>query len=101
TTNNPQQQQMESMNRDMRRRMQRLGTDPTTQASSLQDQRRKRLERRKRRAEERKQEIKKVAARGPRNITLGRRNTYFLIAVAVFIILFIIVALVVNHYIRW
>src|SRR5438094_6810228 len=40
TTNNPQQQQMESMNRDMRRRMQRLGTDPTTQASSLQDQRR-------------------------------------------------------------
>jgi hypothetical protein len=96
TATNPQQQQAESYNRDMRRRMHHLGTGPE-QAGTMQDQRKKRLEKRKRRIEERRQEVKKVAASGPRRITLGRRNTYFLIAVAVLIIAIIIIAIILNH----
>ena len=97
TATNPQQQQAESYNRDMRRRMQHLGTGPG-QGSTAQDQRQKRLEKRKRRVEERRQEVKKVAATGPRNIVLGRRNTYFLIAVVVVIILVIVAAYLINHH---
>ncbi len=41
--------------------------------------------------------MKKVAASGPRKITLGRRNTYFLIAVAVLIIVVIAIAIILNH----
>lgn len=96
TTTNPQQQQAESYNRNMRRRMQHLGTGPGQ--GSVQDQRQKRLEKRKRRVEERRQEVKKVAATGPRNISLGRRNTYFLIAVVVVIILVIVAAYLINHH---
>jgi len=97
TTTDPQQQQAESYNRDMRRRMQHLGTGPS-QGSAVQDQRQKRLDKRKKRIEERRQEVKKVAATGPRNIYLGRRNTYFLIAVVALIILVIIVAYLINHH---
>src|SRR5205809_500385 len=50
TSKSPQQQQAESYNRDMRRRMEHLGTGPA-QASSAKDPRQKRLEKRKRRAE--------------------------------------------------
>jgi len=96
TSTNPQQQQAESYNRDMRRRMNNLGTGPDS-SSNMQDQRKKRLEKRKRRIEERRQEVKKVAASGPRKITLGRRNTYFLIAVAVLIIVVIAIAIILNH----
>ncbi len=97
TSTNPQQQQAESYNRDMRRRMDHLGTGPS-QSSNVKDPRQKRLEKRKRRIEERKQEVKKVAATGPRNIVLGRRNTYFLIAVVAVIILVIVVAILINHH---
>ena len=96
TSTNPQQQQAESYNRDMRRRMNNLGTGPDS-SNNMQDQRKKRLEKRKRRIEERRQEVKKVAASGPRKITLGRRNTYFLIVVAVLIIAVIVVAIILNH----
>ena len=96
TSTNPQQQQAESYNRDMRRRMEHLGAGP--QAAGAKDPRQKRLEKRKRRIEERKQEVKKVAATGPRNISLGRRNTYFLIAVVVVIIIVIIIAYFINHH---
>ncbi len=95
TSTNPQQQQAESYNRDMRRRMDHLGTG--SQAAGVKDPRQKRLEKRKRRIEERKQEVKKVAATGPRNISLGRRNTYFLIAVVAVIIIVIIIAYFINH----
>ncbi len=96
TTNNAQQQQYESMNRDMRRRMEHLGTAPDQNKNSVVEQRRKKLEKRRRRIEERRQEVKRVAATGPRNISLGRRNTYFLIAVAVLIVIFIVLAVLVN-----
>jgi TolA-binding protein len=98
-TNNPQQQQYESMNRDMRRRMEHLGTAPDQNKNSAVEQRRKKLEKRRRRIEERRQEVKKVAATGPRNISLGRRNTYFLIAVAVVIVIVIVLAVLVNLHI--
>jgi len=97
TTTNPQQQQAESYNRTMRRRMEHLGTGPN-QPSTLQDQRKKRLEKRKKRLEERRQEVKKVTAGAPRKISLGRRNTYFLIAIAVIIIAIIIAAIVINQF---
>ena len=94
---NPQQQQAESYNRTMRRRMEHLGTGPN-QPSTLQEQRKKRLEKRKKRLEERKQVVKKVTASAPRNIRLGRRNTYFLIAVAIIIVAIIILAIVINYF---
>lgn len=96
-TTNPQQQQAESYNRTMRRRMEHLGTGPN-QTSPLQDQRKKRLEKRKKRLEERRETVKKVTAGAPRNITLGRRNTYFLIAVAAIIVALIVLALVINNF---
>jgi uncharacterized membrane protein len=77
--------------------MQHLGTGPG-QGNNVQDQRQKRLDKRKKRIEERRQEAKKVAATGPRTISLGRRNTYFLIAVVALIILVIIIAILINHH---
>jgi uncharacterized membrane protein len=98
TTSNPQQQQVESYNRTMRRRMDQMGTTPNTQSTAL-DQRRKRLEKRKQRSEERRQEVKKVAATGPRKITIGSKNTYFLIGVALLIIIIIVLATLFNNHI--
>ncbi len=95
TSNDPQQQQTESYNRQMRRRMEHLGTSPSQNAGM--DRNRKRLEKRRRRVEERRQEVKKVAASGPRDIRIGRNVIYFLIAVAVIIVVLIVVAIVVNH----
>jgi hypothetical protein len=95
TSSDPQQQQTESYNRQMRRRMEHLGTSPTQNAAV--DRNRKRLEKRRRRVEERRQEVKKVAASGPRDIRIGRNVVYFLIAVAVIIVVLIVVAIVVNH----
>jgi hypothetical protein len=96
-TNNPQQQQAESYNRTMRRRMEQLGTGPTQQSAPAEQQR-KRLEKRRRRTEERRQEVKRVAARGPSKIALGRRNVYFLIGVVVLIVAVIVVALLIHGF---
>ena len=95
STSNPQQQQADSYNRTMRRRMEHLGTGPS-QGNTVQDQHKKRLEKRRKRIEERRAEVKKVAASGPRKITIGRRNTYFLIAVAVLIVAIIVIAALIN-----
>src|SRR5947209_8709080 len=95
STSNPQQQQADSYNRTMRRRMEHLGTGPN-QGNTVQDQHKKRLEKRRKRIEERRAEVKKVAASGPRKITIGRRNTYFLIAVAVLIVAIIVIAALIN-----
>ena len=95
TSNDPQQQQTESYNRQMRRRMEHLGTSPGQNPGM--DRNRKRIEKRRRRIEERRQEVKKVAASGPRDIRIGRNVVYFLIAVAVIIVALIVIAIVVNH----
>lgn len=98
TSSNPQKQQVESYNRTMRRRMDQMGTAPSGTSSAM-EQRQKRLEKRKKRSEERRQEVKKVAATGPRKITIGSKNTYFLIGVALLIIIIIVLATLFNNHI--
>lgn len=93
----PAEQQAENYNREMRRRMQHMGTGPYSQNASqgLRDRRQKRLEKKKRRQEEVKKE---VVSRGPStNIRLGRRNTYFLLGTVAIILLIIIIALIIRH----
>ncbi len=88
---NPSQQQAESYNRDMRRRMQHMGTGPYSenQRATPQDQRKKRIERRKQRLEEERERLRRSSPTG--KITLGRRNLYFIIGVAVLIVLLIVI----------
>ncbi len=95
TSNDTQQQQVESYNRQMRRRMEHMGTAPTQNAAM--ERNRKRMAKRRQRIEERRAEVKKVAASGPRDIRIGRRVVYFLIAVGVVILALIILAIVINH----
>ena len=95
TSNDPQQQQVESYNRQMRRRMDHMGTSPSQNAGM--ERNRKRMAKRKQRIEERRAEVKKVAASGPRDIRIGRNVIYFLIAVGVIIVGLIVIAIVVNH----
>ncbi len=94
----PAQQQAESYNRDMRRRMQHLGTGPYGEdpIAAAQEKRKKRIERRKMHIEERRREAKKAIGPGFKP-TLGRRNTYFLIAMAAIIIIVIAIAIILNH----
>ena len=96
TANNPQQQQAESYNRTMRRRMDHMGTTPG-QTNTLQDKRKKRLEKRRKRIEERRQEVRKVTAGAPRTFGIGRNVIIFLIAVAVIIIVVLVIAAFANH----
>ena len=97
STASPANQQAEYYNREMRRRMQQMGTGPYSERATIdpRERRRKRQEKLK----ERQEKIKHlVDARGPsRDIKLGRRNTYFLIGIAVLIVLLIIVFIVVRH----
>lgn len=96
---NQQQQQQESYNREMRRRMERLGTGPGNEddrAAKIQKQRSKRLQRRQDRVEERREEARKrlpVSKPG-----LGRRNTIFLIAVVAAIVILIAVFALLRFY---
>ena len=94
----PAQQQAESYNRDMRRRMQHLGTGPygEDQITAAQEKRQKRIDRRKKRVEERQQEAKKAIGPGFR-ATLGRRNTYFLVAVVAILVIAIVIAFLVHN----
>jgi uncharacterized membrane protein len=99
TSTDPKQQQAESYNRQMRRRMEHLGTGPYTEspALSVRDKKKKRIERKK---QERLQEVKKVVARGPspkRVGILGRRNTYFILGVVAALALLILVFLIIRH----
>ncbi|MDQ2716062.1 MAG: hypothetical protein M3Z08_14235 [Chloroflexota bacterium] len=90
TTKDPQRQETESYNREMRRRMQHMKTGPYSDAATPQQQRRKKLERRKQEAQD---EVQKLRGRSPGKITLGRRNTYFVIAVAAILVLLIVIAI--------
>lgn len=83
---NQQQQQAESYNRTMRRRMEQLGTGPEAaedRTRTLQEKRKKRVENRKERLEERRAELQKSLPR-------DRRNIYFLIAVVAIVVLLIV-----------
>lgn len=92
----PAQQQEEYYNREMRRRMQQMKTGPYAERATLdpRERRRKRQEKLKERQDRMKQ---LVDAKGPsRDIRLGKKNTYFLIAIAAIIVILIVVAILVN-----
>ena len=85
-------------NRDMRRRMQHLGTGPYSQdqkMQAMQKRREKRVERRKQRLEEQRQSLRKAVPGG--KIALGRRNLYFLIAVVALVVALIVLFIVIKH----
>ena len=101
TTSNPQQQQAESYNRLMRRRMDNMGMGTSAESDrmqTLQEQRQKRIERKKKRLEERREELRKSLPAS--KIKLGRRVLYPLIGVAVLVILLIVLYIVFGHPIR-
>jgi cobalamin biosynthesis Mg chelatase CobN len=98
SSNDPNQQQTESSNRDMRRRMQHLGTGQYSQEKSvetLQQRRKKQVTQRKQRLEEQREKVRKSLPGG--KITLGRRNTYFLIGAVVLIVLLIVLFVVLRQ----
>ena len=93
----PQQQEAESYNREMRRRMQHMGTGPYggNPTEVVRDRRKKRVEKRKQQQEDVK---KTVATKGPStDIKLGRKNTYFVVGTIAFIVLVIVIALLIRH----
>ena len=93
----PTQQETESYNREMRRRMQHMGTGPYggSPTDAVRDKRQKRIEKRKQRQEEVK---KTVVAKGPStNIKLGRKNTYFVLGTIAFLVLLIVITLIIRH----
>ena len=100
STNNQNQQQTESSNRTMRRRMEQLGTGTASdedRGKTLQDRRKKQIERRKEKLEERRAQLRKSMPGGGR-LTLGRRNTYFLIAVIAIIVLLIVAFVLLRQF---
>ncbi len=91
STATPANQQEEYYNREMRRRMQQMKTGPYSERAALDPRERKR--KRQARLQERQERIKQlVDKKGPsRDIKLGRRNTYFMIAVAILVVALIII----------
>ena len=90
---NAQQQQLESYNRDQRRRMERMGyNDDDQRAKTVQDQRKKRSERLKQRREEQVARVKKSIPGG--KIDTSPRRVYYMIAgVAILVVLIIVFAI--------
>lgn len=98
TTNDPNEQQLASYSRTMRRRMEQMGMVQNTddRLRHVQEQRKKRVARRKERLDTRRREALKSAPKV--DLKLGRRNLYFVIGVVVLIILLIAFALLrANH----
>lgn len=98
STASPANQQAEYYNREMRRRMQQMGTGPYSDRAAL-DPRERRRKKRQEKLKERQERIRQlVNARGPsRDIKLGRRNTYFLIGIAAFIVLLIVLFIIIRR----
>ena len=98
TTNDPNEQQLASYSRTMRRRMEQMGMVQSTddRLRRVQEQRKKRVARRKERIDTRRREALKSAPKV--DLKLGRRNLYFIIGVVVVIVLLIVYALLhINH----
>ena len=91
------EQQAETYNRDMRRRMQHMGTGPYSEPAPVPARKKaqKRIEERKKR----QQEVKKnVISKGPStDIRLGRRNTYFVLGTLALVVLIIVIAIIIRH----
>ena len=97
TAASPAQQEAESYNREMRRRMQHMGTGPYggNPTDVVRDRRQKRVDKRKQQQEDVK---KTVATKGPSTkIKLGRKNTYFVLGTLFLIVLAIVVAIIIRH----
>src|SRR5712692_5454256 len=93
----PTQQETESYNREMRRRMQHMGTGPYggSQTDVVRNRRQKRIDKRKQQQEDVK---KTVIAKGPStDIKLGRKNTYFVLGLIAFLVLLIVITLIIRH----
>ncbi len=97
-TTNPAQRDAESYSREMRRRMQHLGTGPYGEdpGAAAQGKRQKRIERKKKRTEERRQEARKSISPSFTK-SLGRKNIYFLVGAVAIIVIVIAIALIINH----
>lgn len=97
STASPANQQAEYYNREMRRRMQQMGTGPYSDRATLDPRERRRKRREK--LQERQEKIKRlVDEKGPsRDIKLGRRNTYFLIGIVVLIALLVLVFIILRR----
>jgi hypothetical protein len=95
----PNEMQLASYGRAMRRRVERMGTTSTERRlQNVQEQRRKRVERRKQKLEEQRAAIRKSMPGGGK-ITLGKRNTIFLIGVVALLVLIIAITALLRYHI--
>lgn len=87
-------QKPEYYNRETRRRMQQMGTGPYNERARIDPR-----EQRKKRLEKRQEKVKQlVNAKGPsRDIKIGKRNTYFVIALVALLVIITVVAIIINH----
>ncbi|MGH2506765.1 MAG: hypothetical protein ACRDHZ_05035 [Ktedonobacteraceae bacterium] len=87
-------QKPEYYNRETRRRMQQMGTGPYNERTRLDPRARQ-----KKRLEKNREKVKQlVDAKGPnRDIKLGKRNTYCVIALVVLIIIGTAIAIIIRH----
>jgi tetrahydromethanopterin S-methyltransferase subunit G len=97
TSVDPQRQQFESLNREMRRRLRQMKAGPYTEAETPLQRRRKRLEKRKQKLEQQRKEIKKLTATAPRQINLGRRLGIFIAVVVLLLVLAVVVAVLLHN----
>jgi hypothetical protein len=89
-TSDPNEQQMASYSRTLRRRVERMGATSTDRRMQhVQEQRRRRVERNKQKREEMRATIRKSMPGG--KVTLGTKNTIFLIGVVVLLVLIIVI----------
>ena len=91
------QQQPESYNREMRRRMEHLGTGPYSEPAP--NPTRKRMQKRVDERKKRQEAVKKtVVTKGPStDIKVGRKNTYFLLGAVAVVLLIIVIAIIIRH----
>src|SRR6476660_1716640 len=93
----PQQQQLESYNREMRRRMERLNSrDDDQQGHSVQSQRKKRAERLKQRRQQQIAQVKRSLPGGKLDTNINKVFLFVGIVVAL-VIIAIVVALLLRH----
>lgn len=98
TSNNPQQQEMETANRMMRRRMEQLGTGPQSpeQGKAVRDRRKERKERLKERQKAQVSAVKRSLPGG--KLATDTSRVYYLIggvaaAIVILILLFVVLRL--------
>jgi hypothetical protein len=96
-TNNPQQQEMESSNRMMRRRMERLGTGPQSSEppKTIQERRKERKERVKERQQAQVSAVKRSLPGG--RLSTNTNRVYYLIGGVAAAIVLLILVFVILH----